>query len=195
MAGRLRSVTVAAVALAVLCTAGVAQAAVTPGWECIPTAKGQPVVSGGTASAPSCAAGSTGVLAPTYVASGVGAEPTVQFASVNVQILSGSGATSGAVNGKGNLVIGYDESPGTQTGSNNLVLGTHQSFTSYGAVLGGQNNQVTGAWSAAFGYGDTASSTYSLAAGLDEHRLGTSFDRDWRQGEYGQWGGRVGDRR
>ena len=62
--------------------AGGALAAVTPGWECIPTAAGQPVVSGGTGSAPSCSSG-TAVLAPTYVSSGVGGRPTVRFAAVN----------------------------------------------------------------------------------------------------------------
>src|SRR5438105_7317839 len=77
--------------------AGGALAAVTPGWECVPTAAGQAVVSGGTGSAPSCGAGTTPVLAPTYVPSGVGGKPTVQFASVNVQIVSGSGKTDGVV--------------------------------------------------------------------------------------------------
>src|SRR5438477_343683 len=83
-----------------------------PGWECVPTAAGQAVVSGGTGAAPSCGAGTTAVLAPTYIASGVvGGKPTVQFAAVNVQIVNGAGSTA-SVNGKGNLVLGYDENPG-----------------------------------------------------------------------------------
>ena len=64
----------------------------TPGWECVPTTAGQAVVSGGTGSAPSCGAGATAVLAPTYLASGVGSRPTVRFAAVNVQIVNGSGS-------------------------------------------------------------------------------------------------------
>src|SRR5437764_12535738 len=80
-----------------------ALAAVTPGWECVPTTAGQAVVSGGTGSAPSCGAGTTAVLAPTYLGSGVGGKPTVQFVAVNVQIVSGSGSTSGTVNGEGNV--------------------------------------------------------------------------------------------
>src|SRR5205807_5361095 len=86
-----------------------AWAAVTPGWECVPATAGQAVVSGGTGSAPSCDPSTTAVLAPTFVPSGVGGKPTVQFAAVNVQIVSGSGSTTGAVNGLGNLAIGYAE--------------------------------------------------------------------------------------
>src|SRR5689334_1087682 len=69
--------------------------AVTPGWECVPTTAGQAVVSGGTGASPSCGAGTTAVLAPTYVSTGVGGKPTVVFSAVNVQIVSGSGSTSG----------------------------------------------------------------------------------------------------
>ena len=80
-----------------------ALAAVTPGWECIPTSAGQAVVSGGTGSAPSCGAGATAVLAPTYVSSGVGGKPTVKFSAVNVQILNGAGSTA-SINGTGNTL-------------------------------------------------------------------------------------------
>jgi len=102
-----------------------ALASVTPGWECVPTTAGQAVVSGGTGSAPSCGSGTTSVLAPTYVSSGVGGEPTVEFSSVNVQVVSGSGSTSGTVNGEGNLIVGYAENPYKykQTGSNDLIVG------------------------------------------------------------------------
>src|SRR4051794_1071846 len=89
--------------------AACASAAVTPGWECVPTTAGQAVVSGGAGAAPSCGAGTTAVLAPTYVPSGVGGKPTVQFAAVNVQVVSGSGSTTGTLNGEGNLVVGYAE--------------------------------------------------------------------------------------
>src|SRR5262245_8185163 len=110
---------------------GSASGAVTPGWECVPTAAGKAVVPGGTGAAPSCGASTTAVLAPTYVGAGVGGKPTVRFASVNVQILNGSGATANA-NGTGNLVLGYDESPGAQTGSHDLVLGRNQTFSGFG---------------------------------------------------------------
>jgi hypothetical protein len=142
-----------------------AQADVTPGWECIPTAAGQAVVSGGTGSAPSCTASTTAVLAPTYVASGVGGKPTVEFSSVNVQVVSGSGATNGTVNGKGNLIIGYGEKPGTQTGSNNLIVGYGQSYSSYGSIVGGSYNSSAGPFTDVFGEADKASAYAASVTG------------------------------
>ena len=62
-------------------------------WECIPTPAGQAGVSGGTGAAPSCGAGTTAVLAPTFVVSGVGGLPPDAFSGVNVQVVSGSGTT------------------------------------------------------------------------------------------------------
>ena len=61
-----------------------------------------------------------------YRLSGIDGKPTIQFSGVNVQIISGAGTEQAAVNGAGNLVVGYDESvaPGTQTGSNNIVIGS-----------------------------------------------------------------------
>ena len=63
---------------------------------------------------------------------------TLKLTGMNVQVLSGSGSTGGAVNGLGNVIIGYDESPGAQTGSHNLVLGDHQAFSSYGGLIAGR---------------------------------------------------------
>src|SRR5205085_11694498 len=117
--------------------------------------------------APVCVSGNTAVLAPTYVPSGVGGKPTVRFAAVNVQIVSGSGATAGAVNGKGNLVIGYDENPGAvaQTGSHDLVLGRNHSFTGYSEILNGYNDTASGAYVTTLGYTNTASASYATVTG------------------------------
>ena len=48
---------------------------------------------------------------------------TLRVIGVNVQIVSGSGATDGPVNGTGNLIIGYNEnrSSNARTGSHNLM--------------------------------------------------------------------------
>jgi len=152
--------------LVLMSTGGLAATAraVTPGWECVPTTAGQAVTSGGTGASPSCASG-TPVLAPTYVSSGVGGKPTVQFSSVNVQIVSGSGSTSGTPNGTGNLVIGYDESPGSQTGSHNLVLGTGQTYTSYGSIVGGSNNSAKDQYTSVMGQYNAATGPAASVAG------------------------------
>jgi hypothetical protein len=155
-----------AVGLAALAAHG-ASAAVTPGWECIPTAAGQAVVSGGTGATPSCGPSTTAVLAPTYVSSGVGGKPTVEFSALNVQIVSGSGSTGASPNGLGNLVIGYAENPAgrKQSGSNDLIVGSQNGWSGYGEIVGGLNNMVSGPWAVAFGRGNTASGVFSAALG------------------------------
>lgn len=127
-----------------------AAATVTPGWECIPTTAGQAVVSGGTAGAPSCSSGTTAVLAPTYVSSGVGGKPTVQFSAVNLQVIDGTGVET-TINGTGNLILGYDEKPGVQTGSHNLLLGGSNSYTSYGGIVAGLSNSIVNAYASVLG--------------------------------------------
>ncbi len=70
----------------------------------------------------------------------------VTFSNVNVRIVSGSGATEGASNGRGNLIIGYNEaraSGSLKTGSHNLVLGRLNNYTSHGSIIGGVSNDVT----------------------------------------------------
>jgi hypothetical protein len=82
-----------------------------------------------------------------YVESGVGGKPTIQFSGVNVQVVSGAGKTNAAVNGEGNLVIGYDENKEgkhTQTGSHDLILGEEQTFTSFGGIVAGLENTISG---------------------------------------------------
>jgi hypothetical protein len=118
--------------------------------------KGPTTVGGST-----CALGYTAVELPsaneleilkhaTYQPSGVGGKPTIQFSGVNVQVQSGGKQEE--ANGAGNLVVGYDEDPGTQTGSNNLVLGGRlNSYTSYGGIIQGQENELAGPYALAHG--------------------------------------------
>jgi len=61
---------------------------------------------------------------------------------VNVRIRNGSGQTS-TINGKGNLIVGYDEANADdeKTGSHNLVVGPYHSYPSYaGLVTGGKQH-------------------------------------------------------
>jgi len=170
---RVRMLVAGLVAVSCAVGAGGAWASVTPGWMCIPTPAtaqntGNPaVVEGGTGTAPSCTSGYTAVLAPTYVASGVGGKPTVVFNAVNLQVVSGGGATNAAPNGEGNVVIGYAENPSDhlQSGSNNLILGYDNGWSGYGELVAGTANMATGDYAAVFGASDAAGGVASLVAG------------------------------
>lgn len=148
---------------------------------CVPSTSGQAVTSGGSGG--TCSSSQTPVALPSsraeqqtllsilpdiaFKSNGVDGKPTVQFSGVNVQVVSGSGSTSGAVNGEGNLIVGYAED-GTghpQSGSNDLVVGVGNSWSGYGEIVGGSYNQVTGAGATALGSGNTAIGAASLAAG------------------------------
>lgn len=124
-------------------------------------------MSGGTGATPSCGAGKTAVLAPTYVAAGVGGKPTVQFAAVNVQIVSGSGSTNAAVNGRGNLVVGYAENASnfSRPGSHDLVVGANGGWTGYGEIVGGNNNRARGNYATVFGQSNFASGANTSVTG------------------------------
>ena len=97
----------------------------------------------------------------------VDGQPTLRFTGVNVQVVDGSGNTAGAINGLGNLIVGYNEnSSATRTGSHNLVVGMNNSYTSYGGFVGGENNTLNGSYATvAGGVGNTASTQHSAVLG------------------------------
>lgn len=95
---------------------------------------------------------------------------TVRFTNVNVQIVSGSGSTEGVVNGRGNLIVGYNERAGvdgaTHTGSHNIVTGLYQDYSSHGGlVMGVFSNVLAPFASVTGGQGNTASGTGSSVSG------------------------------
>lgn len=76
----------------------------------------------------------------------------VVFRAVNLHVQSGSGSTTSTPNGLGNLVIGYDNGAAeNKTGSHNLILGNGHTYTSYGGIVSGNGNQITGASASAIG--------------------------------------------
>jgi hypothetical protein len=99
-----------------------------------------------------------------YVAAGVGGKPTIQISGANLQIVNGEGVTA-STNGAGNLIIGYDEAPGRQSGSHSILLGNEQALTSYGGILGGSRNDLSAPFSVAFGEGNRAEGTASSVLG------------------------------
>ncbi len=110
-----------------------------------------------------------------YIASGVGGKPTIQFSRVNVQIVDGEGSEN-LVNGEGNLVIGYpgDSVEGSraeeaETGSHNLALGEGEEFTSYGGIVSGIKDRISGQFASVIsGLSDTASGYIAAITGGDE---------------------------
>jgi hypothetical protein len=110
-----------------------------------------------------------------YVEKGIAGQPTIQFSSVNVQVVSGSGKTDASPNGMGNLVIGYDENAVNhqQTGSHYLILGEEQTFTSYAGILGGRDNAITAPFaSVSGGYFNVVSGPDSSISGGAENTAG-----------------------
>ena len=70
----------------------------------------------------------------------------VVFEKCNVYIRSGSGQTDGAMNGLGNLIIGYNETTGEnlkRTGSHNLVIGPEHAYSSFGGLVAGRENTIS----------------------------------------------------
>ncbi len=90
---------------------------------------------------------------------------TTKFSGCNVCIVNGLGATNGytpdptsadpslvQTNGLGNLILGYNESFGeARTGSHNLVLGTHNAYTSFSGVVAGADNTISAPFASIYG--------------------------------------------
>ncbi len=86
------------------------------------------------------------------------AGPHVIFEGANVHVRSGSGNTDDntSPSGLGNLIIGYNEKPGDllageREGSHNLVVGRLHRFSSWGGLVAGQQNTISGPYSSVSG--------------------------------------------
>ncbi len=82
------------------------------------------------------------------------------ISGINLRIRDGLGEThcsqpfsSYECNGKGNLIIGYDEdvSGDIRTGSHNLVIGAGHSYTSYSGIVNGRDSEISGPGAAVIG--------------------------------------------
>ena len=66
------------------------------------------------------------------------ASDAIVFTGANVYVQNGAGSSGGAVNGLGNLILGYDEDNGdTKTGSHVLVVGGYHTYTGAGGIVAG----------------------------------------------------------
>ncbi|MGC2374031.1 MAG: hypothetical protein WA484_09175 [Solirubrobacteraceae bacterium] len=96
-----------------------------------------------------------------YETEGIDKKPTIQFSGVNLQVIDGSGFET-TINGTGNLILGYDPSPGTQTGSHNLLLGGgSNAYSSYGGIVGGYSNNISNGYASVLGGGANTASGYA----------------------------------
>ncbi|MBI1325530.1 hypothetical protein GC170_20390 [bacterium] len=76
------------------------------------------------------------------------------ISGANVMIIDGTGATL-STSGLGNLQIGYNQLRGgtsdLRTGSHNLILGDRNNYTSFGGIVSGFTNELTGAYAGIVG--------------------------------------------
>ncbi len=74
------------------------------------------------------------------------------FSGCDVEVRNGLGDT-GTTNGKGNLIVGYNENPNAfnRDGSHNIVVGRNHGYSSFGGLVVGINNQITGAYASVSG--------------------------------------------
>ena len=96
--------------------------------------------------------------------------PNILLQGCNLNIRSTTSETD--TTGTGNLIVGWDDpSSGGRTGSNNLVCGDQNSFTSYGGFVAGFGNVVSDLYaSISGGSGNTASDdSASVSGGTGNH--------------------------
>ncbi|MGH7802251.1 MAG: hypothetical protein ACREOW_16770 [Thermodesulfobacteriota bacterium] len=119
--------------------------------------------------------------------------PHVIFSGCNVHVRNGGIGQTNTVNGRGNIIIGYNEDtfppgPNNRTGSHNLIIGPEHTYSSFGgfvagaantisnqvtSVSGGQGNTASGiASSVSGGLGNTASGNFSSVSGGGDNTAG-----------------------
>ncbi len=95
---------------------------------------------------------------------------TLRFSGMNVQIVNGTGTTGGDTNGLGNLIVGYNELRvagfDDRSGSHYAVIGRGNNYTSFGGIVAGSGNTVSGSYSSVTGgHLNTASGLNSSVSG------------------------------
>jgi hypothetical protein len=79
--------------------------------------------------------------------------PNMMITGANLHVRSGSGSTDGAINGRGNLIVGYNELRLTdeRSGSHNIVVGRYHSYSSFGGLVAGTSNTISGEYACVSG--------------------------------------------
>ncbi|MBA2662254.1 MAG: hypothetical protein H0U74_08150 [Bradymonadaceae bacterium] len=113
-------------------------------------------------------------------------QDSIAFTNVNVHVRSGSATTHGTINGRGNLIVGYnalrpesdiiEEPANIRTGSHNLIVGDHHNYASYGGFVTGSENAIMAAFSSVNGgHRNTASGPFSSVSGGATNTAAASY--------------------
>jgi len=165
---------------------------------CIPRTAGQAVFSGGDNPSTYCAErGAKTALMPdsaadqqklidllpyvTYKASGVGKKPTLVFTGLNIQISKKEYPGYGNTDGTGNLLVGdsgmraSDQSitDGRYSGSENLIVGTANTWRGRANVIVGENNKADSAGSMIQGLNNAVTGYSAFVAGNNQSITGS----------------------
>lgn len=101
----------------------------------------------------------------------------MRITGANLHIENGSGITSGKTNGLGNVIIGYNEPRGkgnVRTGSHNLIIGSRNNYGSYGGMVVGEENEMSGPYASVTGgtKNKAAAKHASVTGGLNNAATG-----------------------
>ena len=95
----------------------------------------------------------------------------VVITGANLRIVNGLGSTF-TTNGVGNLIVGYNElvndrrRPDVRTGSHNVVVGSFNNFSSFGGLVVGETNEISGQFaSVSGGFRNSASGANASVSG------------------------------
>ena len=98
-----------------------------------------------------------------------GTSNLLTISGVNVRIVDGTGSTK-STSGLGNLTVGYNvvgnNNGDIRTGSHNLIVGDNNNYSSYGGLIAGSGNTISGQYaSVSGGEVNTASGYISSVSG------------------------------
>jgi hypothetical protein len=128
-------------------------------------------------------------------------DETVLISGANLQVVSGEGSTDATINGTGNIIIGYDENDSDdKSGSHNLVVGTNHTYSSYGGIVVGYNNSITGQFSSVSGgwlntaFGDLSSVSGGVGnTASGQHSSVSGGSSNTAEGSYSSVSGNAGN--
>ena len=106
------------------------------------------------------------------------------FTGMNVHIRNGQSTET--TNSYGNLIVGYNELRGSgdvRTGSHNIIVGKENNYSSYGGLVAGTWNNITGQYaSVSGGVANTASGNFASVSGGQQNTAsggGASISGGW----------------